>query len=278
MMMPDRFKRLSLAVCMVLLLAVMPLLAHAYVLMGEHILDLTVQALGPAETIEVTQTLTIRAPAPAPTSSLQETVRIRRPYDFRADASGKDYERHLLISGPNTLMAVNGLLQDGPLPRYLRYYDILMGRSRQALVDDLRTMGVDVQVSSLGRLEGHYCYVVGARFPNEDVAQFWVDKDTFLPFRLLLPASALHPDAGPVEIHYRNWTFADKTAYPQHIVAMQDHQVMEEVRVDRFQINPVLGGDVFDRAVLRQQWDRPLPPAEVYRNPAPPSDLAPLTE
>jgi hypothetical protein len=278
MMMPGRCKRLSLTAGLTLLLAVMPLPVRSYVLMGAHILDLTVQALGQAETIEVAQTLTIRAPAPAPASSLQETVRIRRPYDFRADASGKDYERHLLISGPNTLMAVNGVLQDGPLPRYLRYHDILMGRSRQALVDYLRTMGVDVQVSSLGRLEDHYCYVVGARFPNEDVAQFWVDKDTFLPFRLLLPSSVLRPDAGPVEIRYRNWTFADKTAYPQHIVAMQDHQVMEEVRVDRVQVNPVLGGDVFDRAFLRQQWDRPLPPAEVHQNPEPPSVLPLRTE
>jgi hypothetical protein len=278
MMISGRCKILTLVAGMALLFAAMPLPVRSYVLMGEHILDLTVQALGQAETIEVAQTLTIHAPAPAPTSSLQETVRIRRPYDFRADASGKDYERHLLISGPNTLMAVNGILLDGPLPRYLRYHDILMGRSRQALVDYLRTMGVDVQVSSLGRLEDHYCYVVGARFPNEDVAQFWVDKDTFLPFRLLLPSSALHSDAGPVEIRYRNWTFADKTAYPQHIVAMQDHQVMEEVRVDRFQINPVLGGDVFDRALLRQQWERPFPPAEMNKDPEPPSVLQPLTE
>jgi hypothetical protein len=132
-------------------------------------------------------------------------------------------------------------------------------------------MGVDVQVSSLGRLEDHYCYVVGARFPNEDVAQLWVDKDTFLPFRLLLPSSALQPEAGPVEIRYRNWTFVEGAAYPMHVVLMQDHQVMEEARVDRVQVNPVLNSDVFDTAFLRQQWSRPTTPTETHSNPAPPS-------
>ena len=144
-------------------------------------------------------------------------------------------------------------------------------------MDHLRSVGVDVQVSSLGRLDDRYCYVVGAHFPNEDVAQLWVDKDTFLPFRLLLPASALYPEAGSVEIRYRNWTSVDGTAYPMHIVMMQDHQVMEDVRVDRVHVNPVLGGEVFDMAALRWQWSRPLPAAEDGINPVP-AALPPSTE
>jgi hypothetical protein len=278
MMMPDLRKLLTLVAGMALLLTAVPLPARAYVLMGEHILDLTVKALGPAETLEASQTLTISAPAPAPPGGLQETVRIRRPFDLRADARGEDYERHLLIVGPQTLLVVNGIRQEGPLPRYLRYHAILMAKSRPALVDHLRTVGVDVQVSSLGRLDDRYCYVVGAHFPNEDVAQLWVDKDTFLPFRLLLPSSALHPEAGPLEIRYRNWTFVDGAAYPMHVVMMQNHQVMEEVRVDRVEVNPALGGDVFDMAALRWQWSRPLPAAEDNINPAPPSALPPPTE
>ena len=194
------------------------------------------------------------------------------------EARGEDYERHLLIVGPQTLLVVNGIRQEGPLPRYLRYHAILMTKSRPALVDYLRTVGVDVQVSSLGRLDDHYCYVVGAHFPNEDVAQLWVDKDTFLPFRLLLSSSALHPEAGPVEIRYRNWTLVDGSAYPMHVVMIQNHQVMEEVRVDRVDVNPMLGSDVFDMAALRWQWSRPLPAPEDSQKPAPPQVLPPLTE
>ena len=228
--------------------------------MGEHVLDLMVQALGKADTLEVTQTLTVYAAAtatPLPTSALQETVRIRFPYDFRADASGDGYQRQMLISGGTALMAVNGVLQSGPLPRYARYNEILMVKPRPALADHLRMMGVDVTISSLGRLEDRYCYVVGARFPDETVAQLWVDKDTFHPLRLMLPPAAMSSGEGPVEIRYRNWIFTEGMAYPMHVVMRQNHQIMQEIRVDGVQVNPVVTSDLFDITALRREWSRP---------------------
>jgi hypothetical protein len=170
------------------------------------------------------------------------------------------------MSGGRVLRAVNGVLQEGSPPRYARYADILMVKPRSALADHLRAMGVDVDVSSLGRLEDHYGYVVGARFPDENAAQLWVAKDTFLPMRLLLPPAAMSSGEGPVEIRYRNWTFVDGLAYPMHIVLWQNHQIKEEIRVDRLQVNPVLSGDLFDFAALRQAWSRPAP---VFNDPAP---------
>jgi hypothetical protein len=259
MSLTDRWGTIRLLVLMAVVVFCLPLPARSYVLMGEHVLDLTVKALGKADGLEVSQTLTIHAPPPA--ASLPETLRIRFPYDVRADAVGENYERHLVFSGGAALMAVNGRVQDNP-PRYLRYLDILMAKPRPALVDHLRMLGVDVDVSSLGRLEDQYCYVVGARYPNEAVPQLWVAKDTFLPFRLLLPASALQPEQGPVEIRYRNWTFVEGIAYPMHVVMMQDHQIMQEVRVDRVTVNPVLTGNLFDMTSLRRQWSRPAGPEE----------------
>ena len=253
-------KRILSGVVLALLLAIIPVSAGAYVLMGEHVLDMMVQALGHADTLEITQTLTIHAAAtatPLPTSALQETVRIRFPYDFRADASGDGYQRQMMISGGTALMAVNGVLQDGSLPRYARYNDILMVKPRQALADHLRMMGVDVTVSSLGRLEDRYCYVVGALFPDETAAQLWVAKDTFHPMRLILPPAAVQSGEGPVEIRYRNWTFTEGMAYPMHVVMLQNHQMMQEIRVDRLQVNPVFTSDLFDIAALRREWSRP---------------------
>lgn len=253
--------RILSGVLAALLVVTIPVTAGAYVLMGEHVLDLMVQALGKADTLEVTQTLTVYAAAtatPLPTSALQETVRIRFPYDFRADASGDGYQRQMLISGGTALMAVNGVLQSGPLPRYARYNEILMVKPRPALADHLRMMGVDVTISSLGRLEDRYCYVVGARFPDETVAQLWVDKDTFHPLRLILPPAAMSSGEGPVEIRYRNWTFTEGVAHPMHVVMRQNHQIMQEIRVDRLQVNPVFTSDLFDVTALRQEWSRPV--------------------
>jgi len=244
---------------LMLMLCAMPAPSRAYVLMGEHVLDLMVKALGQAETVAVTQVLTIHADSPPlPLSSLEERVRIRFPYDLRADATGDGYRRQTVISGRTALLAVNGVLQEGPLPRYSRYHEILMAKPRQALTDHLRMLGVDVTVSSLGRLEDRYCYVVGARYPDETPAQLWVEKDTFYPLRLMLPPSTRLTDGGPVEIRYRNWTLMDGIAYPMHIVMRQNHQIMQEIRVDRLQVNPVFTPDVFDITALRREWTQPL--------------------
>ena len=264
--------RILSGVLAALLVVIIPVTAGAYVLMGEHVLDLMVQALGKADTLEVTQTLTVYAAAtatPLPTSALQETVRIRFPYDFRADASGDGYQRQMLISGGTALMAVNGVLQSVPLPRYARYNEILMVKPRPALADHLRMMGVDVTISSLGRLEDRYCYVVGARFPDETVAQLWVDKDTFHPLRLMLPPAAMSTGEGPVEIRYRNWTFTEGVAHPMHVVMRQNHQIMQEIRVDRLQVNPVFTSDLFDVTALRQEWSRPVATGDEAGRPLP---------
>ena len=252
--------RIFSGVALALILIAIPMSAAAYVLMGEHVLDLMVKALGHADTLEVNQTLTIHAPAttsPQPPPALQETVRIRLPYDVRADASGDGYQRQMLISGRAALMAVNGVLQNGPLPRYARYNDIMMVKPRQALVEHLRMMGIDVTVSSLGRLEDRYCYVVGARFPDETAAQLWVAKDTFHPLRLVLPPASTTSGEGPVEIRYRNWIFTEGVAYPMHVVMWQNHQMVQEIRVDRLQVNPFLASELFDIMALREEWSRP---------------------
>jgi hypothetical protein len=268
---PD-WRRLGRFMLPLMLLLVWAAPGQAYVLMGEHVLDLMVKALGQADTLEVAQTVTIRADETGATAAapLPETVRIRFPHDFRADAFGDAYRRQTVFSGTMALLAVNGELQGTP-PRYARYHDLLTLKTRQGVVDFLRMAGVDVTVSSLGRLDDTYCYVIGARFPDEAPAQLWVDKNTFYPLRLLLPPRTGQTAAGPLEIRYRNWNLADGLAYPMHITLFENHQMMQEIRVDRLKPNPVFADDVFDIMTLRREWSRPAaagsaspanPPAE----------------
>ena len=99
--------------------------------------------------------------------------------------------------------------------------------------------------------------MVGARFPDETAAQLWVAKDTFHPLRLILPPASMSSGEGPVEIRYRNWIFTEGVAYPMHVVMWQNHQMVQEIRVDRLQVNPVLASDLFDVMALREEWSRP---------------------
>lgn len=56
-------------------------------------------------------------------------------------------------------------------------------QSRQALDRYLRSLGIEVQTTSLGRFDGRIAYVLGKR--AEGSAQFWIYKDSFQPARVL---------------------------------------------------------------------------------------------
>ena len=269
----------AVALIPVWLILIMATPARAYVLLGEHVLDLMVKALGKADTLEVSQKVTLNAGDPTlPSAALQETVHIRFPYDLRADAVGEDYQRQIIFSGRTALLAVNGELQTVPPPSYARYHDILVIKPRQALADHLRMAGVDLTVSSLGRFEDQYCYVIGARYPDQAPAQLWVAKDTFHPLRLILPSRANQPAEGWVEIRYRNWGYADGLAYPMHIIMLLNHQIVEEIRVDRLAVNPVFPPDLFDIAALRRQWTSPVDGGDDGTTPSSEVDAPPPVE
>jgi hypothetical protein len=269
--MPIAFARFKCRrLLLVLALLLLPLPVRGYVLMGEHVLDRMATALGSSAALSATQTLTLhRAPPPLPSPvTMTETVRLQQPDLFRADAIGGPHTRRILFAGGTALMAVDGVLQPDRPPGYTRYHDLLILKSRKALTAYLRRLGIDVGVSSLGRWEDDYCYVVGARFPDEEAPQLWVSKDTFLPVRLLLPPATGITGSQPVEIRYRNWTVVDGTAFPMHVVCLANHQIMQEIRVDRVAVAPGWSDAPFDPLVFRRESAAP-PAADEARGPFP---------
>ncbi len=47
-------------------------------------------------------------------------------------------------------------------------------------------LGIDTSATSLGRYQDRVCYIIGARAWETEVSQLWLDKETFLPLRLIL--------------------------------------------------------------------------------------------
>ncbi len=62
-------------------------------------------------------------------------------------------------------------------------------RTGEGLISFVHGRGVDLSVVSLSRLAGRVAYVIGAA-PHDKAerAQVWIDKDSFQPVRLYLPA------------------------------------------------------------------------------------------
>ena len=85
------------------------------------------------------------------------------------------------------------------------YQNLLRSRTRSQLMKTLNGLGVETSISSLGRVEETVVFVLGAHYPDESVSQLAVDKETFLPVRLLLTDGKTEASDQRLEMYYRNW-------------------------------------------------------------------------
>ena len=206
-----RIGRLTAALAAMLFLAAVPSGAQAYVLTGPHILELTAEAMGPIASLAVDEKLLVYPPLQErPATVLDETALYVMPLRFRS------------------VTVVDGRLTYGE-DLFDHYQRLLRSRTRSQLMHTLNRLGIETAVSSLGRVDSRVVYVVGAHYPDETVIQLAVDKETFLPLRLLLVEG--DPTAGGMRlgIFYNAWritspmTSSSVTMISSNILSPSDH-------------------------------------------------------
>ena len=235
-------------------------IAGGYVLPGGQVLALMEAKRSVPQSLEVRQVVS-RMPldgTPRRAAELRETLNYRYPDHFRADTRGDDYQRTSIRTPEDRLVVVNGQIQPGPPERFEDYQAILLNATRAAMSDYLLGVGVDLDITSLGRFEDDYGYVIGAVYPDQSAAQLWIQKDTFRPLRLILPPPALNPEEGPLEIRFLDWGQIEGADYPMLIQVYRQHQLLREMRVENLRVDPPQDPALFDTAGLRAtlpRWD-----------------------
>lgn len=227
--------------------------AWSYVLMGGQVLERMAEALDMPDALQVVQRLSWETEGVTrdAAAALTETLTYRAPDRFRAEALGPGFRRISVSSGRDAAVVRNGQLQPEPRERFELYKELLLARNAHEWTYTLNMLGIELGVSSLGRFETHYCYVLGAHYPDATVPQLWVDKTSFRPLRLMLPAPSLKPEEGPLEVRYLDWGQVQGAIYPMLIQIYVNHRLWREMRVERLEINPPIAAHLFDTGALR---------------------------
>ena len=203
-----------------------PVIAKSYVMQGHHIIQLMTEKLGQADSLFVSQRVIFynvepqpdvlnednsgspdtdtthhisgppdesqkAAPAQAgasPPIQLEESIRYLFSQAFRSDIISDTNQRIYIYNAGQTLTVIDGRIANFTESRFDLYKDLLLYRSRESLSERLLNLGIDVTISSLGKFEDQIALVVGAEFPDETAAQIWIDKETFQPLRMMIPA------------------------------------------------------------------------------------------
>lgn len=234
--------------------------ADAYVLQGPHILELMIEKLGHARRLLVSQRLQFHgSPSQMAPVELQETLRFGFPEMFRADIQSENTRRTHVLSRGEVLTVVDGKVEIDTETRFDLYKDILLFRSRPLLEQRLTRFGVDISVSSLGRLEGAPVLIVGAQYPDESVPQIWIDQQTLLPLRWIVTRAAGGDRKDSLEVRYSRWRKNNDTYYPNRIEFRQGDILVRRIEVDDIRVNPTFPDALFDIDHLKSMNQPAIP-------------------
>jgi len=209
----------------------------------------------------------VSSPVLHKTIQLNESLKYLFSEAFRSDIVSESNQRIYISNQGQTITVVDGAISGAAESQFDVYKDLMLYRSRGILSEHLMNLGIDISVSSLGRIDGRIAFVVGAEFPDKTVPQLWIDKETFHPLGIIVfgAKSPLDAQRGLLEIRYSNWQKIGKINYPMQIEFIQDGVTVRTIEVDDYQINPRFSKDVFDIARLKLEYRQSTPTPDPAR-------------
>jgi hypothetical protein len=229
--------------------------ASAYVLSGPHVLDLMARELRYPQKLLVHQRqFLLDATEEGRVVELDEVVRYFLPGNFRSDIEADNVRRIYVASQGQALTVVDGQVVATATTRFDRYKDIFLFQSRKRLTKLLTDLGVDITVTSLGRLDDQIAFVLGAQYPDNRPTQVWVDKETFRPLRWMQATQDSEGQLDLFEIRYDDWRAVDKAWYPGRIDFYHNAVLIREIIVEGVEKASDFGYELFDIQRLRASY------------------------
>lgn len=231
---------------------------YGYVLQGPHIVDLMARNFTHNKNFKsVHKRVVFEFGQPPETTMLEETLWCSFPGRFRSETTSATVRRLQLVSNGRRLTVLDGKLIPQAESGGDLYPEMLCYKPRRLWVDRLSDLGVDVRLASLGRFDGTVAYVIGARYPELQSIQIWIDKESFLPIRWIIP-SALGDTDSRMEIRYRDWGLVNGVRYPRLIEFYSGDRQVCILETQTVEPKPILEDGFFDPYRFKALYETPV--------------------
>jgi hypothetical protein len=185
------------------------------------------------------------------------------PGQFRVEAVSEEGKTSVYVTAAERAVTIlNQTVLSTDENSLMLYTAPLLFRDWETLSERLSDLGVAVSVTSLGRLDRRVAFVVGAHYPDVSVSQFWVDKETFLPWRLLVKTS----EDDTIEVVYGDWRKEDRFSHPHRIDIYRNNTLHHTICCQGVTRTRSFADDFFNIDHLQSQYpsvgEDPFDPAE----------------
>lgn len=235
----------------------LPVTADAYVLPAPYLLERVSTGIQPASRFQAVKTLRIEPAVPDEDEnhrgrrrSFDLVVSFRHPSSFRADIRGDDLEHTHVASGGSYITLIDNVIAGRSGQWIYDFKSIFLQQSREELTDNLRMMGVRTGISSIGRLGGGIFFVVGAQYPDNTVPQLWIDRERFLPVRLVMAGAPGEGEPPAAEIRFSRWSRQDGMRYPAEMTFFENGTEMQRITLRQLDTEPSFDAGQFDISAL----------------------------
>lgn len=221
--------------------------ARAYTPSADTIFRLTAEAMGARERLFVSQKTSYFYESRPDPVIVNETLMYQFPDRFRSEMITGSGQRIHIFSAGETLTVVNDKQTSDSGSVFERFKDALLYRTPDAMRRFAKSSGIDDSVVSLGRFEGKSAFVIGAAFPDLSRPQLWIEKNDFLPYRLILTGDVTGVNRNsPVEFRYLDWKAKKGVQYPFQLEIYENEILVISSIVQQIAVNPSFPEAVFN--------------------------------
>jgi outer membrane lipoprotein-sorting protein len=117
---------------------------------------------------------------------------------------------------------------------------------QERLLRTIAALGIDTKTTWLGRFEDRVCYVIGAHNWKANANQLWIDKETFLPVRLV-QVSGKEGKKSRRELRWLEYGSAvTGDWFPRVLEVYVDGERIERAEVAKIELNKKVPETLFD--------------------------------
>lgn len=135
-----------------------------------------------------------------------------------------------------------------PLERLL-----FTGANKEELLRAAQAFGIRLDVTGLGRVNGHVAWVIGAKEGDTASPQLWIDKDRRFPLELRDPRAKR-------VVRFEGWSEPGGAGVvPTRVSVLRGEDVIESLKVEETKLNAKLSAELFKPDVPLPTTPTPAP-------------------